>query len=78
MNWTHFYIYCVYVYGAFDFKCNVKNIKKSRKKTIYTGLVHSFNTISTDDVPVAILTPVALETCHVTMARALTIDVTPG
>jgi len=35
-----------------------------------------FHTTSSDDVPVAILTSVALESNHVTMARALTSDVT--
>ena len=37
-----------------------------------------FHTISADNVPVAILTAVALKSDHVTVARALTSDVTLG
>jgi len=35
-----------------------------------------FHTISTDNVPVAMLTAVTLESEHVTVTRALTTDVT--
>ena len=39
-------------------------------------LKSSFSTVSADDVPVTIFASIALQSSHVTVARALTSDVT--
>jgi len=53
------------------------SLHNHRSYTLYSvHYIWQFHTISTEDIPVAILTAVALESDHVTVARALTSDVT--